>query len=66
MTQGISLFALAARQLIETTGPVARILPMPPFYVIKRYELTHCSKPCVIDHLKLFLSRGGYTSLRIS
>ena len=34
MTHGISLFALAARRLIETIGPVARIFFMLPFYVM--------------------------------
>lgn len=37
MTQGIFLFALATRQLMETNGPVVRIFSMSPFYVMNIY-----------------------------
>lgn len=34
MTHGVSVFAVATRQLIETIGPVVRMVSMSLFYVM--------------------------------
>lgn len=53
MFHGMSLFALATRQLLETLGPAVRIFSMPPFYVMNIDKLTYCNEPHVEEFICL-------------